>query len=142
MVYETTNKKRGLTSAANAWKGLGLMRWFATALLLVVMGCAQPADDPTIELTLNELGFPVPEHTIDEGIWRELPASCDGFADHADLETAYAENAPSLGVLMLGGEPVCVDTWAGIQIELERVLGDPSPDPMHPLMQQIELPSE
>ena len=116
------------------------MRWLGI-VVLVVAGCVQPADDPTISLTLMDLGYPVPEHTVSEGIWRELPATCDGFAEHGDLETAYAENAPSLGVLMLEGEPVCVDTWDGIQIELERVLGDPSPDPMHPLM-QIQVPEE
>ena len=121
------------------------MRWSRIALLVVaaslvvVVACTQPVDDPAISLTLMDRGFPIPEQTVSEGIWRDLPATCDGIAEEGNLETAFAENAPALGVLMLEGEPVCVDTWNGIRIELERVLGDPSPDPMHPLM-HIRVP--
>ena len=108
-------------------------------LMAVCPGCVQPADDPNIAITLSTQGFPIPDQTVSEGIWRDLPASCDGIAARGDLETAFAENAPALGVLMYEGEPVCVDTWDGIRIELERVLGDPSPDPMHPRI-QIRVP--
>lgn len=119
-----------------------MMRWLRLAFMVsIVAACAQQVDDPAISPALLQSGFPIPEHTVSERIWRDLPATCDGFAEHGELETAYAENAPALGVLMYEGEPVCVDTWRGIQIELERVLGDPSPDPMHPLM-QIRLPEE
>jgi hypothetical protein len=88
------------------------------------------------EATLIELTIPV-EGFVDEAVWRHAPDGCEGRLLHESEihRIARAENAPSLAVVIDDeGEVLCVDTIESIAIELERVSGDPSPDPMMPKM--------
>jgi hypothetical protein len=79
--------------------------------------------------------YVIPERLIPESVWQMAPPSCDGILRDDMIHISHAENAPSLGVVIdEDGEPICVDTWDAIHIELSRVKGDPSPDPMRPIM--------
>ena len=85
---------------------------------------------------LLELTIPV-DGIVDESVWRHAPKSCEGvLIDEREIHRiARAENAPGLAVVLDDdGDALCVDTIESIAIELERVSGDPSPDPMMPKM--------
>lgn len=107
-------------------------------IALGLAACTADVREPTsagdgtlIELTVPVLGF------VDEAVWRLAPNSCEGRLEgEADVHRiARAENAPGLVVVLDDeGEALCVDTIESIAIELERVSGDPSPDPMMPKM--------
>jgi hypothetical protein len=86
----------------------------------------------------------LPEHLVPEDIWQMAPPSCDGLLSDDMIQISPAENAPSLGVVLdEEGEAICVDTWAAIRIEIDRVKGDPSPDPMRPIeIPPLEMPDE
>jgi hypothetical protein len=80
------------------------------------------------------LEYVVPEHLIPESVWQTAPPGCDGRLRGDVIHISRAENAPLLGVVIdEDGNPICVDSWDAIQIELSRVMGDPSPDPMRPI---------
>lgn len=81
------------------------------------------------------LDYVVPSFLVPEEIWmQDALAGCEGRLHDDDIAVAWAEGAPSLGVVLdENGRAICVDTWQAIQIELDRVKGDPSPDPMRPL---------
>jgi len=83
------------------------------------------------------LEYVVPERFISEAIWQMAPASCGGVLSDDMIRIGHAAGAPALGVVLdEAGRAICVDTWDAIHIELNRIKGDPSPDPMLP----IELP--
>ncbi len=84
----------------------------------------------------------LPQHLVPQDIWQMAPASCEGVLSDDMIEISPAENAPSLGVVLdEAGDAICVDTWAAIRIEIDRVKGDPSPDPMRPLeIPPLEMP--
>lgn len=109
----------------------------AGCALLAWAGCVGGPGEPTSseDHGLLELDVPV-EGVIDERVWRHVPVGCEGRIDEDDIRhIARAENAPELGVVLDDdGDPVCVDTLESIAIELERLQGDPSPDPMYPKM--------
>lgn len=87
------------------------------------------------------LEYVVPERLVPEAVWQMAPPSCDGVLMDDMIHISQAENAPALGVVLNElGEAICVDTWSAIRIELDRVKGDPSPDPMHPIIEPIEMP--
>jgi len=115
------------------WRGLFQCAWLAS---LVALGCVG-GEPGASEAALRDFGLVVPGATIEERVWQTAPLGCDGLLDDdADVldelgyDLMHAEGAPDLGVVMDGNMPVCVDTWEAIHIELEKVLGDPSPDPM------------
>ena len=94
-------------------------------------GCtsSEPAGSEGDALLVEEPVFLVPEW-----MWRMAPEGCEGRVDEDLFFVARAQNEPDLGVVLDGeGVPVCVDTWDSIRIELDRVKGDPSPDPMRPM---------
>ncbi|HJL01838.1 MAG TPA: hypothetical protein RMH85_20740 [Polyangiaceae bacterium LLY-WYZ-15_(1-7)] len=109
------------------------------ALLALLGACAAeeaPAPGVHAELTLGQV--PLPQRTIPEELWRAVPAGCEDVlgSDAGEVRLAFAEGEPALGVLVVDGEPVCVDSWRGIHLELralDRFEGDPSPDPMRGL---------
>ena len=112
--------------------------WLLVATMLLASCAGEESREEALILGMASFDVPRPELTIPEGIWRDLPAGCEGvLGDGEEVTVAYAENAPTLGVLLYEGEPLCVDTWGILHIELERVLGDPSPDPMRPLPQEL-----
>jgi hypothetical protein len=87
------------------------------------------------------LEYVVPERLVPESVWQMAPPSCEGVLMDDMIQISQAEGAPTLGVVFdAEGEPLCVDTWSAIRLELTRVMGDPSPDPMRPLLEPIEMP--
>jgi len=95
---------------------------------------AEPADPASSEVRLVDLGVPL-DGVVDEDIWRAAPAGCEGRLDGRDLveKVARAENAPGLAVVVdEDGDALCVDSLESIAIELMKLQGDPSPDPMYP----------
>ncbi|MEM9070755.1 MAG: lipoprotein [Myxococcota bacterium] len=112
------------------------------SLLAALAGCQNGTTEAELVAGLRSFDLPAPEFTVAESVWRDLPPSCDDVAVTGDdLGIAYAENEPELGVLLHQGTPVCVDTWVGLELELELAFGDPSPDPMRPLSEFLrELP--
>lgn len=109
----------------------GLLVLFLVACVGEIGETTSAGDEPLFELEL-----PV-EGVVDESIWRAAPEGCEGrlYEDADARRIAHAENAPGLAVVLdEEGDPVCVDTLESIAIELERLEGDPSPDPMYPKM--------
>lgn len=115
------------------------MRGFCAVIVsaLVLGACVAEPLEPTSadEASLIEIELEI-EGAIDEKIWRHAPAGCEGrLFDDAVHRIARAEGAPDLAVVLdEDGDLVCVDTIESIAIELERLEGDPSPDPMYPQM--------
>lgn len=70
--------------------------------------------------------------------WHAAPAGCEGRLESQDVELGWAEGETGLGVVLSRGEILCVDSWAAIEAELDRLKGDPTPDPMLP--RQFDLP--
>ncbi len=108
----------------------------ATVLLLGGLACtAEPVSPTSSGEELIELGLTV-DGVVGEAVWRRAPAGCEGRLDAGEVgRVAWAENAPGLGVVLdEEGDPLCVDTLESIAIEVEKLEGDPSPDPMHPTM--------
>lgn len=106
----------------------------AVILAVSLTACAaEPVSSASSEGELLELGLPL-EGEVAERVWRSAPSGCEGRLSAEDIEhVAWAENAPGLGVVLdEEGEVLCVDTLESIAIEVEKVKGDPSPDPMHP----------
>ena len=107
-------------------------------IALCLAACTADVREPASaeEYTLLELTIPV-RGLVEEAVWRLAPDGCEGLIDdEGDIHRiARAENAPGLVVVIDDeGEALCVDTIESIAIELERVSGDPSPDPMMPKM--------
>lgn len=116
------------------------MRGFCAVIVsaLVLLGaCIAEPYEPTSadEASLLDIDLEL-DGAVDERIWRHAPAGCEGrLFDDAVHRIARAEGAPDLAVVLdEDGDPVCVDTIESIAIELERLEGDPSPDPMYPKM--------
>ncbi|MBW2461232.1 MAG: hypothetical protein JRH11_06270 [Deltaproteobacteria bacterium] len=85
------------------------------------------------------LEYLIPDRFIPEEVWQTAPASCGGILSDDMIRIGHAAGAPALGVVLDEvGRAICVDTWDAIHIELSRIKGDPSPDPMMP----IELPAD
>lgn len=106
----------------------------AIFLTVSVAACvAEPVSSASSEGELLELGLPL-EGEVAERVWRSAPSGCEGRLSAEDIEhIAWAENAPGLGVVLdEHGDPLCVDTLESIAVEVEKVKGDPSPDPMRP----------
>ncbi len=121
---------------------LKLWRLLSAGVLAgLVVACAEPEpashQDALIEYIL-------PEHRVPEDVWQMAPPSCEGLLSDDMVHISPAENAPSLGVVLDDdGEAICVDTWAAIRLEIDRVKGDPSPDPMHPLeLPPLQMPGD
>jgi hypothetical protein len=76
---------------------------------------------------------------IATALWHAAPAGCEGRLGARDIHLGWAEGSEELGVVLSRGEILCVDSWAAIEAELDRLKGDPSPDPMLP--RHFELPS-
>lgn len=108
----------------------------ALAATLVVLGLSGCGSEDTAEATRVENLFGVTNDVIGFDTWSRAPAGCNGSVDRSDVTVAWAQGEPALGVLLLDGEILCVDTWESIAAELERFMGDPAPDPMLP--EQIE----
>lgn len=68
---------------------------------------------------------------INEMIWQDAPAGCEGRLSDSEVEVAWAEGAPSLAVVVdLNELALCVDTWESIEIEIQKATVDrPSQDP-------------
>ena len=107
----------------------------ASLAVVAATSCAaEPADPGSSEVRLVDLGVPL-DGMVDEAVWRAAPAGCEGRLDERDLveRVARAENGPGLGVVVdEDGDPLCVDSLESIAIELMKLQGDPSPDPMYP----------
>lgn len=110
------------------------------AAVVAAASCAaEPADPGSVAASsstvqLMDLGFHL-DGAVAENVWREAPAGCEGRIDEYDLvdRVARAENAPGLAVVVThGGVPLCVDSLESIALELMKLQGDPSPDPMYP----------
>jgi len=115
----------------------------ALVALLLGFGIACGGDPDEAEGGYSALiEYVIPEHLVPESVWQMAPPSCDGVLMDDMIHISQAENAPSLGVVLdSDGEALCVDTWDAISIELDRVKGDPSPDPMRPMLETpIEPP--
>lgn len=112
-----------------------LLILLASLAVVAVTSCAaEPADPASSEVRLVDLGLPL-DGVVDEAVWRAAPAGCEGRLRTNDLveKVARAENAPGLGVVVdQDGDPLCVDSLESIAIELMKLHGDPSPDPMYP----------
>jgi hypothetical protein len=104
------------------------------ALLGALTGCVGGPDTGQEQgLLIDEV---LPGYLVPASIWmQDSLAGCEGrLSDDEDVAVAWAEGEPSLGVVLdENGQAICVDTWEDIQLELDRVKGDPSPDPMRPL---------
>ena len=119
-----------------------MMRWltiavFAVGLTACVGHVGESGDEsPSIEhaflLDLDPAG------EVAARVWMDAPQSCEGQLEAVETWTLhYAEGAPSLGVIIdENGDAVCVDNWSSIREELERAMGDPSPDPMLPVLDE------
>jgi len=70
--------------------------------------------------------------------WHQAPAGCEGLLPEGDIHIGWAEGTEELGVVLSRGEILCVDSWAAIEAELDRLKGDPAPDPMLP--RNFDLP--
>jgi hypothetical protein len=82
----------------------------------------------------DALSVAEPVFLVPESMWRMAHEGCEGLIDEEFFFLARAENEPDLGVIVDGeGDVVCVDTWESIELELDKVMGDPSPDPMRPM---------
>jgi len=64
--------------------------------------------------------------------WHQAPAGCEGLVPDGDIHIGWAEGEAGLGVVLSRGTILCVDSWAAIEAELDRLKGDPAPDPMLP----------
>lgn len=101
----------------------------AVLALSAVSGCGH---DDTAGVTRVDNLFGITNDIVGFDIWSHAPAGCDGAVDRSDVSVAWAQGEPALGVLVLDGEVLCVDTWESIAAELDRFKGDPAPDPMLP----------
>jgi hypothetical protein len=110
-----------------------LMQCLATLCLAgTLVACAAETGTET-EAETGFLLYSVETISLEADVWMQLPEGCDGLISGSEIRLASAEGAPALGVVLdSGGDPVCVDTWDAIAVELEEVYGDPSPDPMLP----------
>lgn len=117
-----------------------------SALLIGLFGLSACGGEPDPASSYHGalIEYVIPEHLVPEDIWQMVPPSCEGLLTDDMIHISPAENAPSLGVVLdASGEAICVDTWAAIRIEIDRVKGDPSPDPMRPLeVPPLEMPDE
>lgn len=102
------------------------------SLAALVAACAAETGTES-EAQSGFLLYSVETISLEAEVWMHLPEGCDGLITGTEIRLAAAEGEPSLGVVLdEGGDPVCVDTWDAIALELEEVYGDPSPDPMLP----------
>ncbi len=108
-------------------------------------GCLADLEGSSHEI---ELAFVPTVRYVDYSVWSELESGCDGaLADLLSRDTlpgeivfARAEGEESLGVILHEGIALCVDTWEILEqeaqllnLDLDHVKGDPSPDPMLPM---------
>ncbi|MEM9193400.1 MAG: hypothetical protein AAGF12_29770 [Myxococcota bacterium] len=103
----------------------------------VLAGCSAEVEAPEaegapaylIEFTLQEeLVF------VEQSVWQAAPLTCEDLQLRGGaLQLGWAEGAPDLRVLLDGaGNALCVDTIESVELTLEKVFADPSPDPMLP----------
>jgi hypothetical protein len=114
-----------------------MSRIIGRPLAFVLAFAAASACSPTQPSGESDaLSVAEPAFLVPETLWRMAPAGCEGLIDEDLFFIARAQNEPDpdLGVVVDGdGVVVCVDTWESIRIELDRLKGDPSPDPMRPM---------
>jgi len=105
------------------------------ACLLALAGCMSGGESPSAA----SAGLVGPDAgVIAASLWHAAPAGCEGRLGSQDVHIGWAEGTEELGVVLSRGEILCVDSWAAIEAELDRLKGDPSPDPMLPT--QFDLP--
>ncbi|NOY94392.1 MAG: hypothetical protein GXP55_24715 [Deltaproteobacteria bacterium] len=119
--HQTT---RGLTA--------GLLLTLSWALLAGCMSGGEPPGAVSADLIGPDAGV------IATAVWNAAPAGCEGRMSGGNVHIGWAEGRAELGVVLSRGQILCVDSWAAIEAELDRLKGDPSPDPMLP--PEFELP--
>lgn len=121
-------------------RGLAGVIFGLSMALTLVIGCGGEPD-PSGSTYGPLLEYVIPDHLVPAEVWQTAPPSCGGVLADDVISIGHAEGAPALGVVLdEAGRAICVDTWAAIRIELSRVQGDPSPDPMMPI--EVPLPEE
>lgn len=123
---------------------LSFLKSVAITLVLVALGGCVADVSGSHEI---ELAFIPTVRVVDYSVWSELENGCDGalaslFADNTaacEVIFARAEGDETMGVILHGGVALCVDTWEVLEreaelldVNLDHVKGDPSPDPMLP----------
>ena len=104
--------------------------------LLLITSCIGGSSDEAGSATVGLIG---PDAgVIAAARWHAAPAGCEGRLPSGQVHIGWAEGASGLGVVLSRGEILCVDSWDAIAAELDRLKGDPSPDPMLP--RQFDLP--